>query len=69
FHEPVDTTLVTDYLTVIREPMDLTTMRNKVQQQVYTTLDEFRSDIKLICDNARIYNKPDTIYYREASRL
>jgi hypothetical protein len=23
----------------------------------------------LICDNARIYNKPDTIYYREATRL
>ncbi|KAI9598355.1 hypothetical protein BDF19DRAFT_420010 [Syncephalis fuscata] len=69
FHQPVDTTIVTDYLTVIRKPMDLTTMRTKVLEHSYVTLEEFRDDIALICNNARIYNKPDTIYYREAARL
>jgi hypothetical protein len=25
--------------------------------------------VSLVCNNARIYNRPDTIYYREAERL
>ncbi|RKP09535.1 Bromodomain-containing protein, partial [Thamnocephalis sphaerospora] len=69
FLQPVDTALVTDYLAVIHHPMDLGTMQQKVEQHIYMTLEEFREDIMRVCNNARIYNKPDTIYYREAERL
>ena len=42
FLQPVDTTVVTDYLTVVTEPMDFGTMKKKVQHREYRTLDEFR---------------------------
>lgn len=45
-----------DYYQVIARPMDLDTMRIKVDQGLYATKDEFRGDVLLIQRNAREYN-------------
>jgi hypothetical protein len=42
FLEPVDTSIVTDYLTIITNPMDLGTMRRKVANNAYTNIDSFK---------------------------
>ncbi|XP_053531883.1 ATPase family AAA domain-containing protein 2B isoform X3 [Ictalurus punctatus] len=49
---------VSDYLEVIREPMDLSTVMTKIDTHKYTTAKDFLKDIDLICSNALEYN-PD----------
>ncbi|KAB5539855.1 hypothetical protein PHYPO_G00093960 [Pangasianodon hypophthalmus] len=58
FSKPVDIEEVSDYLEVIREPMDLSTIMTKIDTQKYTTAKDFLKDIDLICSNALEYN-PD----------
>ncbi|KAJ2959121.1 hypothetical protein NQZ79_g5409 [Umbelopsis isabellina] len=69
FLEPVDTTLVLDYLKVIKQPMDLSTMRKKLENNEYPDMDAFKKDFQLICSNAKIYNAPDTLYWKNADKL
>lgn len=58
FTKPVDTAEVSDYLEVIQHPMDLETMMTKIDLHKYLTVNDFLSDIDLICSNALDYN-PD----------
>ncbi|XP_060642939.2 ATPase family AAA domain-containing protein 2B isoform X1 [Anolis sagrei] len=58
FSKPVDIDEVSDYLEVIREPMDLSTIISKIDKQNYLTTKDFLIDIDLICSNALEYN-PD----------
>lgn len=37
--------------------------------KMYQTMDEFKADIKLMFENARIYNQAETIYYKYAWQL
>lgn len=74
FRKPVDTKKIRDYLEVITTPMDLETIQKKVDATEvqepklasYQTMDEFKDDLRLMFDNARIYNNSDTIYYKYA---
>ncbi|RIA98012.1 Bromodomain-containing protein, partial [Glomus cerebriforme] len=69
FLEPVDTSIVTDYSTIITNPMDLGTMRKKVANDEYTNIDAFKNDLALICNNCKTYNSPETLYYKSADKL
>ncbi|CAH1756149.1 4058_t:CDS:10 [Entrophospora sp. SA101] len=69
FLEPVDTSVVTDYLDVIEKPMDFGTMRQKIEKNEYKTIDEFKTDLDLVIKNCKIYNAPNTIYYKSAERI
>ncbi|KAI8439648.1 hypothetical protein MSG28_013358 [Choristoneura fumiferana] len=59
FTKPVDLEEVTDYLDIIKQPMDLETMMTKVDIHKYNCAKEFLDDIDLICANALEYN-PDS---------
>uniref|UniRef100_A0A671UEG1 ATPase family AAA domain-containing protein 2 n=1 Tax=Sparus aurata TaxID=8175 RepID=A0A671UEG1_SPAAU len=58
FSKPVDIEEVSDYLEVIRQPMDLSTVMTKIDTLQYLTAKDFLLDIDLICSNALEYN-PD----------
>nr|XP_019947371.1 PREDICTED: ATPase family AAA domain-containing protein 2B isoform X1 [Paralichthys olivaceus] len=58
FSKPVDIEEVSDYLEVIRQPMDLSTVMTKIDTHKYPTVKEYLVDIDLICSNALEYN-PD----------
>ncbi|CAL8394639.1 unnamed protein product [Arctogadus glacialis] len=58
FSKPVDIDEVSDYLDVIRQPMDLSTIMTKIDTHRYLTTKEFLLDVDLICSNALEYN-PD----------
>lgn len=58
-----------DYPTVIKNPMDLSTMRAKVERNFYPNIDEFLKDFQLVCDNARLYNSKETLYWKQADKL
>ncbi|XP_068198096.1 ATPase family AAA domain-containing protein 2B [Antennarius striatus] len=58
FSKPVDIEEVSDYLEVIHQPMDLSTVMTKIDTHQYLTVKDFLVDIDLICSNALDYN-PD----------
>nr|XP_046274213.1 ATPase family AAA domain-containing protein 2-like isoform X2 [Scatophagus argus] len=59
FTKPVDIEEVPDYLTVIKRPMDLSTLLTNIDEHKYITIREFMSDADLIWQNALEYN-PDS---------
>ncbi|GAA6040622.1 hypothetical protein JCM8097_008073 [Rhodosporidiobolus ruineniae] len=69
FANPVNKEEVTDYYTVIKEPMDLATMETKLESNVYDTLDKFLYDAKLIFNNCRAYNDAQSNYVKNANKL
>uniref|UniRef100_A0A6I8NZ06 ATPase family AAA domain-containing protein 2 n=1 Tax=Ornithorhynchus anatinus TaxID=9258 RepID=A0A6I8NZ06_ORNAN len=58
FTKPVDPDEVPDYVTVIKEPMDLSSVISKIDLHKYLTAKDYLRDIDLICSNALEYN-PD----------
>ena len=60
---------VEGYTKIIKEPMDFGTIKKRVLQNKYTTLGSFVSDVKLLCDNAMIYNPSESIYWKIAKEL
>ncbi|KAM4712277.1 bromodomain-containing protein 1 isoform 2-T4 [Anableps anableps] len=69
FTQPVDVNEVPDYLDHIKHPMDFSTIRQRIDAQAYTNLDQFEADFNLIVDNCMKYNSKDTYFYRAAVRL
>lgn len=69
FTEPVDTTVVTDYLSIISEPMDLSKISDRVRSGFYDGIEGYITDLKTMLDNCRKYNKPETDYVACANRL
>lgn len=61
FSTPVDQKLVTDYSVYVRKPMDLSTIRSKLEPPVgppkYNSYFEFVEDIRLVFSNAIAYNR------------
>jgi hypothetical protein len=49
--------------------MDFSTMRKKVDTNEYANIEELKTDVSLVADNAMAYNKPNTIYYLAAQKL
>ncbi|XP_075418207.1 nucleosome-remodeling factor subunit BPTF isoform X3 [Tenrec ecaudatus] len=69
FLEPVDPNDAPDYYGVIKEPMDLATMEERVQRRYYERLTEFVADMTKIFDNCRYYNPNDSPFYQCAEVL
>jgi hypothetical protein len=64
FHEPVDTTVVTDYLDIVAISVDLSLIQKRVEENVYVSKAAFKADLDLMCENCMTYNSPDTNYYK-----
>ena len=69
FSQPVNRDEVADYYDVIKEPMDLSTMEQKHEKDLYPTPEDFIKDAKLIFDNCRKYNNETTPYAKSANKL
>ncbi|KAK3021199.1 hypothetical protein RJ639_046618 [Escallonia herrerae] len=69
FAEPVDPEEVEDYYEIIKEPMDFGTMRAKLHEGMYKTLEQFEHDAFLISENAMHFNSSATIFFRQARAI
>ncbi|MCJ1402812.1 histone acetyltransferase [Xylographa trunciseda] len=69
FTQPVNRDEVADYYDVIKEPMDLSTMEEKHEKDLYPTPEDFIKDAKLVFDNCRKYNNETTPYAKSATKL
>jgi len=61
FYKPVDVEglRLHDYFDIIKHPMDLGTVKTKMDNREYSNANEFASDIRLIFTNCYKYNPPD----------
>ncbi|TNN78359.1 Bromodomain-containing protein 9 [Liparis tanakae] len=69
FSFPVTDAIAPGYSMIIKHPMDFSTMKDKIENNDYNTVTEFKADFKLMCDNAMVYNRPETVYYKSAKKL
>ncbi|XP_049906029.1 bromodomain-containing protein 7 isoform X1 [Epinephelus moara] len=69
FSFPVTDLIAPGYSAIIRRPMDFSSMKDKVKKECYQSLDELKADFRIMCENAMIYNKPETIYHKAARKL
>ncbi|XP_009883192.1 PREDICTED: bromodomain testis-specific protein [Charadrius vociferus] len=60
FHQPVDAAALNlpDYYSIIKKPMDLTTIKKRLEHNYYTKAAECIEDFKTMFLNCYIYNKP-----------
>ncbi|KAF1783161.1 Zinc finger, PHD-finger [Phytophthora cactorum] len=73
FKEPVTEAIAPTYFDIIKAPMDLSTMRQKILDGKYTSVNfrAFRDDFELMCLNAVTFNtkERDFLIWREAWRF
>jgi hypothetical protein len=71
FLEPVDPEKdgCLDYFDVIKNPMDLGTIKNKLMENVYKTVQEFKQDLYLIIRNAKTYHGKESYIAVAANEL
>ena len=71
FNTPVDPVELNlpDYFEVIKKPMDLGTIRKKLENGVYTRIHEFEEHVHLTFDNAMLYNPEGTVVYNMAKDM
>jgi len=60
---------LTDYLSVVKTPMDLGTVRNNLIKKKYNKAEECAADIRLIWHNCMSYNAPSSKFYNLARSL
>ncbi|KAM3619468.1 uncharacterized protein V6R79_008716 [Siganus canaliculatus] len=60
FYTPVDAVALDlhDYHDIIKQPMDLSTVRKKMDQREYANAKEFAADVRLMFSNCYKYNPP-----------
>ncbi|CAK3733368.1 Histone acetyltransferase GCN5 [Lecanosticta acicola] len=69
FLQPVNGDEVHDYYDVIKEPMDLSLMENKLEKDKYESVEDFVKDVLLIVRNCKRYNAETTPYAKAANKL
>uniref|UniRef100_A0A8C9I8L1 Bromodomain adjacent to zinc finger domain protein 2A n=1 Tax=Piliocolobus tephrosceles TaxID=591936 RepID=A0A8C9I8L1_9PRIM len=60
FLEPVNPRLVSGYRRIIKNPMDFSTMRERLLRGGYTSSEEFAADALLVFDNCQTFNEDDS---------
>lgn len=71
FKEPVDPVVdnVPDYFDKVTKPMDLNTMKAKMDKNEYTSSEEFLADMNQIFANCKSYWKPTDGIYAACEKL
>ena len=81
FTHPVPVDLFPDYLVIVKHPMDFSTILKQIaadrnaspstspESLFYPTLAHLYADLRLIPENARLYNTTTSVFYLAADRL
>ena len=55
------------YYELIKNPMSMNMIKRRVNSPYYKTIEQFRDDFILMCDNARIFNEEGSFVYEDAN--
>ncbi|KAL3989690.1 PHD-zinc-finger like domain family protein [Acanthocheilonema viteae] len=69
FAKPVTEKEVPGYSTVIKNPMDLSTMRKKLAKGDYKNLSQLKSDFTLMMNNCSTFNRHNEFFWKYGHRL
>uniref|UniRef100_A0A671YL72 Bromodomain containing 1b n=2 Tax=Sparus aurata TaxID=8175 RepID=A0A671YL72_SPAAU len=69
FAQPVNIKEVPDYLDHIKNPMDFSTMRKRIDLHSYRSLEDFEDDFNLIISNCMSYNSKESFFHKAAQRM
>eukprot|EP00563_Minutocellus_polymorphus_P002193 CAMPEP_0181047378 /NCGR_PEP_ID=MMETSP1070-20121207/14848_1 /TAXON_ID=265543 /ORGANISM="Minutocellus polymorphus, Strain NH13" /LENGTH=1781 /DNA_ID=CAMNT_0023126047 /DNA_START=297 /DNA_END=5642 /DNA_ORIENTATION=+ len=71
FNTPVDPVELglPDYFQVIKKPMDLGTVKKRVENGCYTSIEGFQADVLLTFDNAMMYNPDGSVVHNMAKEM
>lgn len=71
FRDPVDwkSMGLTDYPSIVKHPMDLSTISKKFKEERYSKVEEILDDIQLIWDNCKAYNPENSWIHSVAEKL
>ncbi|KAK6917271.1 Bromodomain [Dillenia turbinata] len=71
FNQPVDPLAlnIPDYFSIISHPMDLGTIKSKLEKSIYIDHEEFAADVRLTFSNAMLYNPPANNVHLMAKEL
>ncbi|CAF5189704.1 unnamed protein product, partial [Rotaria magnacalcarata] len=58
-----------DYYTLIKQPIDLIRIQQKIRTDEYRTLEQFIDDIQLLLNNAKIFYRKNSNEWRDANDL
>ena len=67
FMYPVDGDVYPEYYEVISNPIDISTIRNKINS--YTSIEDFLKDLRQIWENCRLFNSDGSDIVKWASEL
>ena len=68
FRVPVPIKTYKDYLTVVKAPMDMGTIKDKLARWCYKSRHEFMDDFRQMAVNAMIYNGQEHVVYKQGRR-
>lgn len=71
FNQPVDPVKldIPDYFSIISKPMDLGTVKTRLDRNLYSISEEFVADVRLTFSNAMLYNPPENNVHKMAQEL
>jgi hypothetical protein len=71
FLYPVDPVAlnIPDYLQIIKQPMDMSTIQSRINQHQYSTAQQIFNDFKLMLNNCFTYNPPGTPVHEVGRQL
>lgn len=71
FYHPIDANFLClyDYHDIVKEPMDLSTVKHRLNTNFYLNAVDFARDVRLIFYNAYLYTRPGHLCYDMAKKL
>lgn len=71
FRDPVDwkNLGLFDYREIVKNPMDLGTIKSKIENNKYTKIEDIAEDIRLVWFNCMLYNRDGSEYYHLADKF
>lgn len=69
FLVPVNSKKVPDYYKLVKNPIDLQTIRKRILEKFYKNRDAFLDDFRLLVDNSRLYNGATHLITQSAENL
>jgi len=55
-----------DYYKIIRKPLDIKKIMNKIEDDKYEEIDELEQDFLLLCKNAQLYNEEASLIHEDS---
>ncbi|KAK5172874.1 uncharacterized protein LTR77_002995 [Saxophila tyrrhenica] len=66
FHKKVNKRIIPEYYETIKEPMAMSTIKQKIHTKAYRNFADYVRDWALIIHNAQVFNRPDSGAFQDA---